>query len=143
MILIRSEEGCEPSYMTLHSSCADLKARKSVKIEANGRALVPTGLWIQSIDWKLVPANAIPELQIRARSGLSLRSGLMLANGVGTIDADFKDEIGVIFFNSTHAEIEVKKGDRIAQLALCLTYRIPNLAVGDHRTGGFGSTGNQ
>lgn len=83
----------------------------------------------------------IPELQIRARSGLSLKTGLMLANGIGTIDADYTEEIGVIFFNSNPHDVKIKKGDRIAQITLALNFKIPGLEIGLSRTGGFGSTG--
>lgn len=141
MIFLRSEEGLAPSYMTRHSSCADLRSRISINIKAHSRCIIPTGVWIDRVDWQLVPENMIPELQIRARSGLSLKTGLMLANGIGTIDADYTEEIGVIFFNTNPHDVKIKKGDRIAQITLALNFKIPRLEIGLSRTGGFGSTG--
>ncbi len=141
MIHLRWQEGLAPSYMTEHSAAADLRARDAVFIPAGERRLVPTGVWIDNVAWDAVPMGTVPELQIRARSGLSLRSGLMLANGIGTIDADYRDEIMVILYNSSKHDVEVPRGERIAQMALGLCHRLPGIESGGARTGGFGSTG--
>ncbi len=140
MFKLRYEEGCEPKYMTEHSAACDLVAREGVKVEAGKVALVPTGVWIESVDWALVPEGFIPELQVRARSGLARKSGISLANGIGTIDADYRDEIGVLLINHGSDTFEIQAGDRLAQMALNLVARIPGLPVGGLRLGGFGST---
>jgi len=127
--------------MTQHAAAADLRSRLPLVIQPGSRALVPTGVWISSVDWDVVPKGAIPELQIRARSGLAFRHGITLMNGVGTIDADYPDEIGVLLWNTGSEPFEVKVGDRIAQMILALAMRLPDAAEGERRTGGFGSTG--
>jgi dUTP pyrophosphatase len=141
MIHLRWDNGCEPRYMTAHSSGADVVARVDTVIPAHGRVAVPTGVWIDRVDHALVPADHIPEIQVRARSGLAAKHGIMLANGVGTVDADFPDEIRVILYNSSNADFTIQAGERIAQLVLALQRRFPDLSAGASRTGGFGSTG--
>lgn len=130
-----------PSYATSASAAADLRSTGEYVIPAGGRGRVPTGVWIDRVDWDQVPEGMIPELQVRARSGLAFKQGVMLTNGVGTIDADYPDEIGVLLFNSGSEPFYIQKGDRIAQITLNLVSRIPNLASGGNRGGGFGSTG--
>lgn len=141
MIHLRFSDDCEVSYKTLFSSGADLKSRVECVAKAGEVSIVPTGVWIDKVDWNLIPEGMIPELQIRARSGLAYKNGITLANAVGTIDADFPDEIQVLLWNFSKEDFVIKKGDRIAQIVLCLTQRIPSLAVGGKRVGGFGSTG--
>ena len=142
MIHLRFENSaCAPRYMSAHSAAADLCARKPVVIEASDRALVPSGVWITNVDWEKVPSGMIPELQIRARSGLAYKQGIMLVNGIGTIDADYRDEIGVLLYNSGKEPFQVEAGDRIAQICLNFLGRIPGLDGGEAREGGFGSTG--
>lgn len=141
MISLRFSEDAAPRYMTPHSAGADLLAQEDVLVAASCVARVPTGVWIEQVDWTKVAPGSIPELQIRARSGLAFKHGIMLANGVGTVDADYPDEIGVLLFNSRDLPYQVRRGDRIAQLVLCLAHRIPQLAIGPvARHGGFGST---
>ena len=130
-----------PSYATAASAAADLRAACDSIIAPGQRVKVPTGVWIEHVEWDKVPPGMIPELQIRARSGLAFKHGIMLTNGVGTVDADYPDEICVLLFNSGSESFVIQKGDRIAQITLNLVQRIPNLSVGGHRTGGFGSTG--
>ncbi|MCX6128808.1 MAG: dUTP diphosphatase [Proteobacteria bacterium] len=140
MFHFRFHEDCTPRYMTQHSAAADLVARVSMTAEVGKVICVPTGVWIAEVDWALVPEGFIPELQIRARSGLARKNSLMLANGVGTVDADYRDEIGVLLLNLGQEAFEIKAGDRIAQIALNLVGRMPALPVGTQRLGGFGST---
>ena len=130
----------EPSYMTSASAGADLKAREEVTLKPGERMKVPTGVWISEVEWTKVPTGKVPELQIRARSGLAFKHGLTLVNGVGTVDADFPDEICALLVNIGDKPYTVKKGDRIAQMVLNLTDRLPDLSVGGERVGGFGST---
>lgn len=127
--------------MTAFSSGADLVARVSTRLEPGARVLVPTGVWIQDVLWTKVPEGFVPELQVRARSSLSLKRGLMLANGVGTIDADFRQEIQVMLYNASAEAVALNAGERIAQLVCQLVAVIPGLKRGQARVGGFGSTG--
>jgi len=141
MITLRYQEGCAPHYMTAMSSGADLRARESILIPAREVRRVPTGVWIAAVDTAAIPPGTIPELQVRARSGLAFKHGVTLANGVGTVDADYPDEIGVLLMNTGSTAFQVEVGDRVAQLVLALAYRIPELPIGAERKGGFGSTG--
>ena len=140
MFQFRFHEECTPRYMTQHSAAADLVARASFLIPPGKVVCVPTGVWIAEVDWTLVPAGFIPELQIRARSGLARKYGIMLANGIGTVDADYRDEIAVLLLNLGPEIFEIKTGDRIAQMAFNLVGRLHELPIGGVRQGGFGST---
>ncbi len=140
MIKLRFAESCEPQYMTAHSAACDLYSREACSIRPGKVAKVPVGVWIDAVAWDKVPSGTIPELQIRARSGLSFKHSIMLANGVGTVDADYPDEICVLLFNGSQETFTVEKGMRIGQMALGILHRIPQLQVGGKRTGGFGST---
>ncbi len=127
--------------MTLHSVGADLKARLSLTLLPGKVHVVPTGVWIDSIDWEKIPARHKAELQIRARSSLSYKKGLLLANGVGTVDLDYPDEIGVLLFNSCSSSVEILEGERIAQILLAVHPALDDATyLNDRRTGGFGST---
>jgi dUTP pyrophosphatase len=126
--------------MTAASAGCDLIARESLVLAPHKVGKVASGVWISGVDWDSVPNDMVPELQVRARSGLAFKHGITLANGVGTIDADYPDEIGVLLLNTSDQPFTVEKGMRIAQLVLGITYRIPELPVGGERTGGFGST---
>ena len=130
-----------PTYATAASAAADLRAAEDVVLAAGTRVRVPTGVWIDRVEWEKVPEGFVPELQVRARSGLAFKHGIMLTNGVGTVDADYPDEIGVLLYNSGSDSFMIRKGDRIAQVALNLVARIPGLTAGGERLGGFGSTG--
>jgi dUTP pyrophosphatase len=132
-----------PSYATAASAAADLRAASELSIPAGQRGKVPTGVWIDRVAWDQVPAGMIPELQVRARSGLAYKHGIMLTNGVGTVDADYPDEICVLLYNSGTETFIIQKGDRVAQITLNLVQRIAGLEAGGNRTGGFGSTGVQ
>ncbi len=135
-----SEVELAPRYMTAASAGADLRSRESLVIQPSKLAKVPTGVWIDEVDWKQVPAGLLPELQIRARSSLAFKHHIMLANGVGTVDADYPDEIAVLLFNFGEQTFEIKRGDRIAQLVVAMVARVEGLGVGADRVGGFGST---
>ena len=142
MITLKSKSpDLMPSYATAASAAADLRAASELIIPAGERGKVPTGVWIERVDWTKVPDGQIPELQVRARSGLAFKQGIMLTNGVGTIDADYPDEICVLLYNSGKEPFVIQKGDRIAQVTLNIVARISGLDVGGIRSGGFGSTG--
>ena len=134
-------EGLElPAYATADSAGLDLVAAVAgpVVLPPGGRALIPTGL-----------ALALPpgfEAQVRPRSGLALKHGVTVLNTPGTIDADYRGEVGVILINHGAEPFTVGRGDRVAQLVLARYERVawapadrlPETARG---TGGFGSTG--
>ena len=142
MIFLKSHSpDLMPSYATAASAAADLRAASELIIPAGERGKVPTGVWIERVEWEKVPDGMIPELQVRARSGLAFKHGIMLTNGVGTVDADYPDEICVLLFNSGKENFMIQKGDRIAQITLNLVARVSGLEAGGMRLGGFGSTG--
>lgn len=129
-----------PNYETKGAAGMDLYANidKPIVIKPLERILVPTGLYISIPDGY--------EAQIRARSGLALRHGISLANGIGTIDSDYRGEIGVILINLSEEEYTVNRGDRIAQLVIIKYERVQftevaTLDVTDRGKGGFGHTG--
>ena len=129
-----------PHYQTEHSAGVDLYAAVETEtvIDAGAWKLVPTGI-----------AIAIPEEyegQVRPRSGLALKHGIGMLNAPGTIDADYRVEIGVILFNFSETPFPVRRGDRIAQLVFAKTERarfekVDVLSETARGTGGFGHTG--
>ncbi|MCX5740307.1 MAG: dUTP diphosphatase [Proteobacteria bacterium] len=135
-----SEDLPLPSYATAGSAGLDLAAAVDgeLVLEPGARALIPTGLSIA------LPAGY--EAQVRPRSGLALRSGVLLPNAPGTIDADYRGEISVILMNAGHEPFTVRRGDRIAQLvvapvARALLVEVASLAKTARGAGGFGHTG--
>ena len=131
-----------PLYASDGAAGADLRAALDapVTIPPGGRALVPTGLVLE------IPAGF--EGQVRARSGLALRKGLALANGVGTIDADYRGEVGVAVVNLGAEPVTIARGERIAQLVVAPVARASfaaavDLAASPRGAGGFGSTGTE
>ena len=129
-----------PAYATEGAAGLDLLAAVAapVAIAPAGRALIPTGL-----------ALAIPEgfeLQVRPRSGLALRHGIMVANSPGTIDSDYRGELQVILLNAGAEPFVVERGMRIAQAVLAPVVRlawreVATLDATARDAGGFGSTG--
>jgi len=129
-----------PRYMTEHSSGMDLYAalEEEVTLAPGERKLIPTGI-----------AIAIPsgyEGQVRPRSGLALKNGVTLVNTPGTIDADYRGEIGVLLINLGQQPFKVKPGDRIAQLVIAPVCRAvlewaEELDDTTRSGGGFGHTG--
>ena len=109
-----------------------------VVIEPGRRALIPTGLFME------IPKGL--EVQLRARSGLAIKSGISLVNGIGTIDSDYRGEIMVGLINLGEETFTVNDGDRIAQMVVCSYERAsiePASEIDDTQRGrgGFGSTG--
>jgi dUTP pyrophosphatase len=141
VIKFRCEDGQTPKYQTTHSAAADLMAAEALTIPAGGKAKVRTGVWIESVDFSGLKPGILPELQIRARSGLAFKHGITLTNAIGTIDADYRDEICVLLWNTGSEPFSILKGDRIAQMALNMVGRLDSLDAGGLRLGGFGSTG--
>ncbi|MBV0891997.1 dUTP diphosphatase [Paracoccus sp. Z118] len=145
-ILVVREPGADPAlplpdYATAGAAGADFRADLgggTLRLARGGIALVPTGLRMQ------IPEGW--EVQLRARSGLALRHGIGLANGIGTIDADYRGPVGVILINLGPEDFTVHHGDRIAQAVLAPVHRarfaLAEALDGSARgEGGFGSTG--
>ena len=131
-----------PAYATKGAAGMDLLAAVSapLSIPPGGRALIPTGFSIA-----LPPGY---ELQIRPRSGLALKNGITLPNSPGTIDEDYRGEVGVIVLNMGDAAFEVTRGMRIAQAVLAPVVRVAWAEVAEldetaRGAGGFGSTGTK
>ena len=131
-----------PCYETPGAAGADVRAnfvdRRGVTLEPGARVLIPTGLRME------IPLGY--EVQVRPRSGLALKHGITLANSPGTIDSDYRGELGVILLNAGEATFEVGHGERIAQLVLAPVVRAEfalseNLSGTARGGGGFGSTG--
>jgi dUTP pyrophosphatase len=130
-----------PRYMTEHSAGMDLFAdvEGEVVLKPGERRLIPTGI-----------ALAIPpgyEGQVRPRSGLALREGISLVNTPGTIDADYRGEVGVLLINFGQQPFRLKRGDRIAQLVITPVCRAEleltdELEATSRNEGGFGHTGS-
>lgn len=116
--------------------CAAVDA--DLEIAPGARALVPTGFAIA------VPAGY--EAQLRARSGLALRHGLLLPNAPGTIDSDYRGEVKVIVLNAGDAPVTIRRGDRIAQMVFAAVEKVAleersELPTTERGEGGFGHTG--
>jgi dUTP pyrophosphatase len=129
-----------PEYKTKGASGIDLMANleDTVVLEPMERFMVPTGLFVE------IPEGY--EAQIRGRSGLAAKNGITLANGVGTIDSDYRGEIKVILINLGKESFEIKHGDRIAQMILAryekIEFSLVDTLEDTHRgSGGFGHTG--
>lgn len=131
-----------PAYATLLSAGMDLRANLEapLTLQPLERRLIPTGLFIA------LPAGY--EAQVRPRSGLALRSGIGVLNSPGTIDADYRGEIGVILVNLSNQPFVVNDGDRIAQMVIARHETISwqpqeSLDETERGSGGFGHTGKQ
>lgn len=134
-----------PAYATLQSAGLDMRARldSPVVLEPGDRRLVPSGLHIELPDGF--------EAQVRPRSGLAYKHGVTVLNSPGTIDADYRGEIGVILVNHGQAAFTLNPGERIAQLVVAQYARVEwapvqqpaELALTHRGEGGFGHTGTQ
>ena len=131
-----------PAYATEHSAGMDLLAAvtEHVVLKTGERKLIPTGLSIALPDGY--------EAQIRPRSGLALKNGISLVNSPGTIDADYRGEIGVIVINHGAESFTIERGMRIAQMVIAPYTRaqfseVLELPTSDRGAGGFGSTGTR
>ncbi len=129
-----------PVYMTEHAAGMDLctVVDEPVVLAPGERALLPTGLAME------IPAGY--EGQVRPRSGLALKKGIALVNSPGTIDADYRGEIGIIIINHGSEPVEFMPGDRVAQLIIAPVTRAALIEVEDlndtgRNSGGFGHTG--
>lgn len=140
-LLIRSESRHPlPAYESEQAAGMDVRAYldEEVTLGPLERAIIPTGLYVQF--------ESGYELQVRARSGLAHKHGIALANGVGTIDSDYRGEIGVILINLSNTPYTIRDGDRIAQLILAKVEKaeVESVEVLEdtiRSDGGFGHSG--
>ena len=129
-----------PKYETEGSSGMDLRANldENLILKSLDRVLVPTGLYFEF--------EKGYEAQVRARSGLALKKGLGLPNGIGTIDSDYRGELKVILINMSREDVVIKDGDRIAQVVFMKIetpelVEVEEISDTERSDGGFGHTG--
>jgi dUTP pyrophosphatase len=129
-----------PHYETIASAGMDLRANltESISLQPLERTIIKTGLFIE------LPIGY--EAQVRPRSGLAFKNGITVLNSPGTIDADYRGEIGVILVNLSNQAFEIQNGERIAQLIIAKHDRaewveVQELSQTARGEGGFGSTG--
>lgn len=131
-----------PEYSTNQSAGVDLKANldSSIELGPMERTLIPTGLFLE------IPEGY--EAQVRPRSGLALKKGLTVLNAPGTIDADYRGEVGVIMANLSNETVEIQNGDRVAQMVFAKYEQVNweevnELQETERGAGGFGHTGEK
>ena len=138
--IINRSRHVTPKYETKNSAGMDIKASLTspIVLKPLERILIKTGLFVE------LPNGY--EAQVRPRSGLSLKKGITILNSPGTIDADYRGEIGIILINLSNNNFEINDGDRIAQLVISKYERISwvevdSLSETSRGSDGFGSTG--
>ena len=138
--IINKSKNKLPEYATPKSAGMDLRAEidNQIILKPMEKRLVKTGLHIE------LPAGY--EAQIRPRSGLALKKGITVINSPGTVDADYRGEIGVALINLSSEDFEIKQGERIAQMVITKHEQAQWAEVGElnetqRGVGGFGSTG--
>ena len=138
--VINESNNATPALSTAGSAGVDIRAylNEKVVLDPLERKLIPTGLKVE------IPLGY--EIQIRPRSGLAYKHGITVLNSPGTIDSDYRGEIGVLLINLSNEAFEIKNGERIAQMILA-KHEVPNfiqlkeLSSSERGEGGFGSTG--
>ncbi|MFC4633807.1 dUTP diphosphatase [Dokdonia ponticola] len=140
--IINTSSHALPHYETIASAGMDLRAHISDPITMGPleRAIVPTGLFIE------LPVGV--EAQVRPRSGLAAKKGITVLNAPGTIDADYRGEVGVILVNLSNEPFTIENGERIAQMVIArheqATWEeVTELSNTERGAGGFGSTGTK
>ena len=131
-----------PEYSTIMSAGMDLRAfiEHPIVLRSLNRVLIPTGLYIE------IPEGY--EAQVRPRSGLAIKNGITVLNSPGTLDADYRGEIGVILINLSNEPFFINSGDRIAQLVFhkyekAEFVEVERLSKTERGEGGFGHSGNK
>lgn len=131
-----------PQYETEASAGVDLRANieETVTLKPLERALIKTGLFLE------IPENY--EAQVRPRSGLAIKHGITVLNSPGTVDADYRGEVGVILINLSQSDFIIEDGDRVAQLVFSKVKQakwivVEELTETERGEGGFGSTGKK
>ena len=129
-----------PKYANETDGGIDVSAPLDITIKSGETKILPTGLKIAvPVGWMLL---------VFPRSGLSVKTGLRIANSPGLIDAGYRDEIGIILHNTANTDYDIKSGDRVAQFVLIKKTSINFIStdsvanIGENRGGGFGSTGS-
>ena len=140
--IINKSSHALPSYETIASAGMDLRAHivDAIVLKPLQRKIIPTGLFME------LPVGY--EAQVRPRSGLAAKHGVSVLNSPGTIDADYRGEIGVILVNLSNDIFTINNGDRVAQMVIAKHERaewneVINLSETSRGEGGFGSTGRQ
>ena len=140
--IINKSNNALQSYETSASAGLDIRAfiEEKLTLSPGERKLIKTGLFLE------IPEGY--EAQVRPRSGLALKNGITVLNSPGTIDADYRGEIGVILINHSSENFEINSGDRIAQLVFAkveqaVWYETESLNETERGQGGFGSTGKK
>ncbi|TXI85752.1 MAG: dUTP diphosphatase [Crocinitomicaceae bacterium] len=140
--IINKSNNALPAYETIASAGLDLRAfiSETITLKPLERRLIPTGLFIE------IPVGF--EAQVRPRSGLAFKNGITVLNSPGTIDADYRGEIGVLLINLSNDSFTIESGERIAQLVFASVEQaewISTVTLSEtHRgDGGFGSTGKK
>lgn len=138
--IINHSKHALPAYETHLSAGMDVRASlsESIELKPMERILVKTGLFLE------IPAGY--ECQVRPRSGLALKKGITVLNTPGTIDADYRGEVGVILVNLSQEQVIIEDGERIAQLVFAAVVQaqfkeVESLTETERGAGGFGSTG--
>jgi dUTP pyrophosphatase len=140
--IINKSSNALPHYETIASAGMDLRAHleNDIVLSPMERVIIPTGLFME------LPVGY--EAQVRPRSGLAAKHGLTVLNSPGTVDADYRGEIGVILVNLSNTAFTIKNGERIAQMVIAKHDRaeweeVQSLSDTSRGTGGFGSTGRK
>ncbi|WP_370226838.1 dUTP diphosphatase [Mesoflavibacter sp.] len=140
--IINKSNHALPHYETIASAGMDLRANidEAITLKPLDRTIVKTGLFIE------LPIGF--EAQVRPRSGLAAKKGITVLNAPGTIDADYRGEIGVILVNLSNQDFTIENGERIAQLVIAKHERtewieVETLSETSRGEGGFGSTGTK
>lgn len=140
--VINTSQNNLPAYETLSSAGMDVRAalNEAVTLLPLERKLIPTGLFLE------IPHGY--EVQVRPRSGLAYKNGITVLNAPGTIDADYRGEVGVLLVNLSNEPFTIASGDRIAQLVVAKVEQIEwkptsHLSETERGEGGFGSTGKK
>ena len=138
--IINNSQHPLPNYQTVASAGMDLRANitEPITLKSLERTIVKTGLFIE------LPIGY--EAQVRPRSGLAAKKGITVLNSPGTIDADYRGEIGVILVNLSNEDFVIENGERVAQLVIAKHERaewieVTELSETSRGAGGFGSTG--
>jgi dUTP pyrophosphatase len=131
-----------PKFETLGSAGMDVRAnlQETIVLKPLERKLIPTGLFFE------IPLGF--EMQVRPRSGLAYKSGITVLNAPGTIDADYRGELGILLINLSDKDFEIQDGERVAQLVIAkheqpLLIEVKELSQTARGEGGFGSTGKK
>lgn len=142
VLVINKSNNELPAYETVGSAGLDIRAfiEESITLKPFERKLIKTGLFLE------IPVGY--EAQVRPRSGFALKSGVTVLNTPGTIDADYRGEIGVILINLSQENVDIHSGDRIAQLVFAKVEQadwkmVEILSETERGEGGFGSTGKK